>query len=132
MGQENKLMRGHLSDVDNIINFSTNFVVKELAVATPRPVSVAFEVINSFRLYKSGVFSDPDCHDSPQTVNHAVLAVGFGVDENGTPYWIIKNSWGADWGINGYFHMEMGKNMCGIATCAAYPVVPEDLKKSKM
>jgi hypothetical protein len=31
MGQEIKLMRGHLSDVDNIINFSTNFVVKELA-----------------------------------------------------------------------------------------------------
>jgi cathepsin H len=97
-----------------------------------RPVSVAFEVIDSFMLYKSGVFSDPGCHDSPQTVNHAVLAVGYGVNENGTPYWIIKNSWGANWGINGYFHMEMGKNMCGIATCAAYPVVPEDLKESNM
>jgi cathepsin H len=117
-------------DVVNITEGAENEL--KHAVATLRPVSVAFEVINSFRLYKSGVFSDPDCHDSPQTVNHAVLAVGFGVDENGTPYWIIKNSWGADWGINGYFHMEMGKNMCGIATCAAYPVVPEDLKKSKM
>ncbi|CAK9873409.1 unnamed protein product [Sphagnum jensenii] len=117
-------------DVVNITEGAENEL--KHAVATLRPVSVAFEVINSFRLYKSGVFSDPDCRDSPQTVNHAVLAVGFGVDENGTPYWIIKNSWGADWGINGYFHMELGKNMCGIATCAAYPVVPEDLKKSKM
>lgn len=45
-------------------------------------------------------------------MNHAVLAVGYGV-ENGVPYWLIKNSWGADWGDEGYFKMEMGKNMCG-------------------
>ena len=45
-------------------------------------------------------------------MNHAVLAVGYGV-ENGVPYWLIKNSWGADWGDSGYFKMEMGKNMCG-------------------
>ncbi|ONM55304.1 Cysteine proteinase 2 [Zea mays] len=55
-------------------------------------------------------------------VNHAVLAVGYGV-EDGVPYWLIKNSWGADWGDEGYFKMEMGKNMCGVATCASYPIV---------
>jgi len=47
-----------------------------------------------------------------QDVNHAVVAVGYGV-ENGVPYWLIKNSWGADWGVDGYFKMELGKNMCG-------------------
>ncbi|RWW61780.1 hypothetical protein BHE74_00031142 [Ensete ventricosum] len=45
-------------------------------------------------------------------VNHAVLAVGYGV-EDGIPYWLIKNSWGSDWGLDGYFKMELGKNMCG-------------------
>jgi len=54
-------------------------------------------------------------------VNHAVLATGYGVAEDGTPYWIIKNSWGASWGLGGYFYMERGQNMCGIAACSSYP-----------
>ncbi|GFP79473.1 cysteine proteinase 3 [Phtheirospermum japonicum] len=92
------------------------------AVAFARPVSVAFEVVNGFRAYKDGVYTSNTCGSSPMDVNHAVLAVGYGV-ENGIPYWLIKNSWGAAWGDNGYFKMEMGKNMCGVATCASYPVV---------
>ncbi|KAL7136864.1 hypothetical protein ABFS83_10G058200 [Erythranthe nasuta] len=92
------------------------------AVAFARPVSVAFEVVSGFRAYKSGVYTSTTCGNSPMDVNHAVLAVGYGV-ENGVPYWLIKNSWGADWGDNGYFKMEMGKNMCGVSTCASYPVV---------
>jgi cathepsin H len=92
------------------------------AVGLVRPVSVAFEVVSPFRLYKDGVFTSTTCGNSPMDVNHAVLAVGYGT-ENGVPYWLIKNSWGADWGADGYFKMEMGKNMCGVATCASYPVV---------
>ncbi|XP_065849223.1 thiol protease aleurain-like [Euphorbia lathyris] len=92
------------------------------AVALVRPVSVAFEVISGFRLYKGGVFTSDSCGTTPMDVNHAVVAVGYGV-EDGIPYWLIKNSWGKNWGDNGYFKMEYGKNMCGIATCASYPVV---------
>ncbi|KAH9617586.1 hypothetical protein KSS87_023939 [Heliosperma pusillum] len=92
------------------------------AVAFVRPVSIAFEVVDGFKLYKEGVYTSTTCGNTPMDVNHAVLAVGYGV-ENGVPYWLIKNSWGEDWGDNGYFKMEMGKNMCGIATCASYPVV---------
>ncbi|KAK4391878.1 Cysteine proteinase 3 [Sesamum angolense] len=66
------------------------------AVAFVRPVSVAFEVVNGFRAYKGGVYTSTKCGSSPMDVNHAVLAVGYGV-ENGIPYWLIKNSWGADW-----------------------------------
>lgn len=92
------------------------------AVAFVRPVSVAFEVVNDFRLYKNGVYTSKTCGSTPMDVNHAVLAVGYGV-EAGVPYWLIKNSWGGAWGDHGYFKMEMGKNMCGVATCASYPVV---------
>ncbi|KAF8100424.1 hypothetical protein N665_0224s0011 [Sinapis alba] len=92
------------------------------AVGLVRPVSIAFQVIHSFRLYEGGVYSDSNCGKTPMDVNHAVLAVGYGI-EKGVPYWLIKNSWGAGWGDKGYFKMEMGKNMCGIATCASYPVV---------
>ncbi|XP_043705949.1 pro-cathepsin H-like isoform X2 [Telopea speciosissima] len=92
------------------------------AVGAVRPVSIAFEVVKEFRLYSKGVFTSTTCGSTPMDVNHAVLAVGYGV-ENDVPYWLVKNSWGASWGDSGYFKMEMGKNMCGIATCASYPVV---------
>ncbi|XP_068659383.1 vanillin synthase, chloroplastic-like [Aristolochia californica] len=92
------------------------------AVGVVRPVSVAFQVVREFRFYNGGVFTSETCGQTPMDVNHAVLAIGYGV-ENGIPYWLIKNSWGESWGVNGYFKMEMGKNMCGVATCASYPVV---------
>lgn len=94
------------------------------AVGVVRPVSVAFEVVKGFRFYKSGVYTSDTCGSSPMDVNHAVLAVGYGV-EDGIPYWLIKNSWGTHWGDDGYFKMELGKNMCGVSTCASYPTVSE-------
>lgn len=53
-------------------------------------------------------------------MNHAVLAVGYNSTGN---YYIVKNSWGEDWGDNGYFYIQKGVNMCGLADCAAYPLI---------
>nr|QCU55012.1 3,4-methylenedioxy cinnamic acid hydratase/lyase [Piper nigrum] len=92
------------------------------AVALVRPVSIAFQVVHDFRSYKGGVYTSQECGSAPMDVNHAVLAVGYGV-ENGVPYWLVKNSWGNDWGVDGYFKIELGKNMCGVATCASYPIL---------
>mmetsp|Transcript_8008 Transcript_8008/g.7508 ORF Transcript_8008/g.7508 Transcript_8008/m.7508 type:complete len:109 (+) Transcript_8008:813-1139(+) len=86
------------------------------------PVSVAFQVASDFHDYSSGIYTSADCGTEPGDVNHAVLAVGFGYDEDlDMEYWIIKNSWSADWGMDGYFMMEKGKNMCAVAQCNSYP-----------
>ena len=55
--------------------------------------------------------------------DHAVLIVGYGTSDEGANYWIMKNSWGEDWGMNGYMLMLRGYNTCGIANGGIYPIV---------
>jgi len=84
------------------------------------PLSVAIHVGSSFQHYSGGVYSDHSCKNGQ--VNHGVLVVGF--DKTGsTPYWIVKNSWGASWGDGGYINMEMGYNTCQIAYDPMYPTL---------
>jgi len=95
------------------------------AVAEHGPVSIAYQVASDFKQYKEGVYDSTICKSGPEDVNHAVLAVGYGTDSTGKAYWIVKNSWGTDWGMDGYFNIARGKNMCGLADCASYPQVED-------
>jgi cathepsin L len=88
------------------------------AVDKMGPVSVAIEADQQcFQFYSGGVLNDPSCGTQ---LDHGVLAVGY--DTTGdTPFWIVKNSWGAAWGESGYIRMAMWQNQCGISAEPSYP-----------
>lgn len=93
------------------------------AVAKVGPVSIGIDAtLSSFAFYKKGVYYDPNCNK--EDINHAVLAVGYGVTPKGKKYWIVKNSWSENWGNKGYILMARNRgNACGIANLASYPIM---------
>jgi cathepsin L len=93
------------------------------AIQTVGPISVAIDASKStFHYYKRGVYYDREC--SSTKLDHGVLAVGYGTEEFFKEYYIVKNSWGPKWGMEGYVLMSRNReNNCGIATQASYPKV---------
>uniref|UniRef100_A0A8C4RT00 Cathepsin L1-like n=1 Tax=Erpetoichthys calabaricus TaxID=27687 RepID=A0A8C4RT00_ERPCA len=92
------------------------------ALATIGPISVVIDASQiSFQFYLSGIYNDPKC--SVLNLSHAMLAVGYGF-QGSNNYWIIKNSWGTLWGVNGYLMLAKDKNnACGISQYGAVPFV---------
>lgn len=87
-----------------------------------QPVSVAIDAGGyDFQFYSGGVFSG----NCGKQLNHGVAIVGYGEASNKT-YWLVKNSWGTDWGESGYIRMKRDstdkRGTCGIAMMASYPI----------
>lgn len=87
------------------------------------PVDVAVDANqSSFQFYSQGIYYDERCKNAFSALNHEMTAVGYGSNEQGE-YWIVRNSWGSSWGMQGYILMARNKNNhCGIATDAVFPL----------
>ncbi|XP_055389426.1 procathepsin L-like [Condylostylus longicornis] len=77
--------------------------------------------LDTFKFYKSGLYYDPNCNK--YNLEHSVTTVGYGITEdNGKDYWLIRNSFGPNWGENGYMRIARNRdNHCGLATYFLFP-----------
>jgi hypothetical protein len=113
----------HISDFCDLM--PKNETDLELAL-NQQPVAVAIEADQgAFQFYEGGVIPAKKCGTS---LDHGVLAVGYGYDaKHKMKYWTVKNSWGPNWGEDGYVRIQKapkkGHSACGIAEDASYPVV---------
>lgn len=123
---------GSCEECDTVVNITgyqdiTSNDEKALKrVVSQQPVSVAIQANSrSFQMYSSGIYSDLSCGNQ---LDHGVLIVGYGYDLfHDMDYWIVKNSWGPNWGENGYIRMERNiqdsSGLCGIAMQPSIPTI---------
>lgn len=72
-------------------------------------------------VYRSGVYEADDCGNAISDLNHAMAMVGYGEDSaTGLGYWVIRNSWGAQWAEDGYMRVRRGTNVCGVEADVGY------------
>lgn len=111
--------------ISNCADVTPNNQLDLKAAVAMGPVSVAIEAdTRIFQFYSDGVITDHSCGTN---LDHGVLIVGYGI-ENGISYWLVKNSWGSDWGEEGYVKIGRSNStndpgICGIAMKPSLPIV---------
>jgi len=83
----------------------------EKHVLNTGPLSICVDA-STWSSYTSGIISS--CGKS---VDHCVQAVGVDLEND---YWIIRNSWGTEWGVDGYIYLKTDENMCDITYLPTY------------
>ncbi|TKR83142.1 hypothetical protein L596_016779 [Steinernema carpocapsae] len=110
----------YVSKIKQIYGIKQEEWAHESVLTNYGPFTVQVNVTKEFMYYKSGVFRPKNCTTESQG-RHAMLVVGYGTTNDGVKYWIVKNSWGANWGTEGgYLHFIKGENACGIEQASIY------------
>lgn len=111
--------------ITSYVNVEANNTDALMTVVSQQPVSVAVEADGiDWQFYMNGVLTDA----CGLNIDHGVLVVGYGTDSVYGDYWKVKNSWGSNWGENGYIRLGRGVKYepageCGILMIPSYPVV---------
>ncbi|XP_067831892.1 cathepsin F-like [Heptranchias perlo] len=107
-----------VAKIRSFVCLPKNETVMQQYIATNGPLTA---LVNAVMLqhYENGILRS-NC--AAKDWDHAILIVGYGV-EGDIPYWIVKNSWGENWGENGYFRLYRGENTCGIKNFSMSAVV---------
>lgn len=107
------------------VNVAKNDPTAHMNALQGQPITAAIAASSSiYRYYKSGIISSTSCGTS---LNHAVNIIGYGIDAAGTKYWLLRNSWGTNWGEAGYFRVlrsdSVGTAICNILGMSSYPTI---------
>ncbi|XVF87353.1 hypothetical protein PTKIN_Ptkin18bG0113200 [Pterospermum kingtungense] len=113
-----------VADISNYEEVPPNDEEALLKAVSNQPVSIAIDGSEmNFKFYSGGVFNG-DCGNH---LTHAVTIIGYGTSEDGTKYWLIKNSWDKSWGEDGYMRIQrdggIPEGLCGLAMKASYPTL---------
>jgi C1A family cysteine protease len=103
-------------------NVATNNALALKTAIADGPVSVAIEADTFvFQFYSGGILNSKACGTD---LDHGVVAVGYGADASGKPYYIVRNSWGSSWGVGGYVNIAIvdGPGICGIQMEPLFPL----------
>lgn len=92
-------------------------------IMTSGPVQAVMTVHQDFFHYRDGIYRRSNYGDNYMMGLHSVRVLGWG-EERGDKYWIVANSWGQNWGENGYFRIARGENESDIESFVV-TVLPE-------
>ncbi|XP_072031890.1 cathepsin L-like [Amphiura filiformis] len=108
-------------NITGAVNISQDEAEIASWLAANGPISIGINA-NAMQFYFGGISYPFKFLCEPDSLDHGVLIVGYGV-EGDKPYWIIKNSWGPSWGEKGYYLVYRGAGVCGLNKMCTSSVV---------